>query len=119
MKIAVAADGQYVSGHFGHCEGFAIFTTRQEVIEKREFVQNPGHQPGFLPNFLGNLGVNVVISGGMGGNAVQMFQEKGIEVVTGASGAAEQAVSAYISGTLKSSGSVCGEHQHAGSCGNH
>jgi len=25
MKIAIAADGNVVSGHFGHCEGFQIY----------------------------------------------------------------------------------------------
>lgn len=26
MKIAVASEGKMVAGHFGHCEGFNIFT---------------------------------------------------------------------------------------------
>lgn len=119
MKIAVAADGKMVSGHFGHCEGFAIFTVADGEIVDRAFAKNPGHRPGFLPNYLNDLGVNVIISGGMGAGAIEIFSEKGIKVVTGASGIAEQAVNSFISGELQSTGSVCTEHQHADSCGGH
>ena len=117
MKIAVASEGKMVTGHFGHCEGFAIFETENKQITNREFIPNPGHKPGFLPNFLNDKGVKVIISGGMGGGAVDIFNEKGIEVVTGASGDAEAAVNGYLQGTLKSTGSVCHEHQHADECG--
>ena len=41
------------------------------------------------------MGVNVVISGGMGGGAVNIFNEKDIEVIVGASGNAKAAVEAY------------------------
>lgn len=117
MKIAVASEGKIVTEHFGHCEGFAIFETDSDRIKKEEFIPNPGHRPGFLPNFLHEKGVNVIISGGMGGGAVEIFNEKGIEVITGASGYAETAVNEYLEGKLKSTGSVCHEHQHADECG--
>jgi predicted Fe-Mo cluster-binding NifX family protein len=64
------------------------------------------------------MGVKVIISGGMGGGAIEIFNEKGIEVITGASGAAETAVNNYLQGNLKSTGSVCHEHQHHDECGN-
>jgi predicted Fe-Mo cluster-binding NifX family protein len=117
MKIAVASEGKMVTGHFGHCEGFAIFETENKQITRSEFIPNPGHKPGFLPNFLNDKGVNVIISGGMGGGAVDIFNEKGIEVITGASGDAESAVNSYLQVVLKSTGSICHEHQHADECG--
>jgi predicted Fe-Mo cluster-binding NifX family protein len=117
MKIAVASEGKMVTEHFGHCEGFAIFETHNNQIKGREFTPNPGHRPGFLPVFLHDKGVNVIISGGMGGGAVDIFNEKGIEVITGASGDAEIAVNSYLQGKLKSTGSVCHEHHHADECG--
>jgi predicted Fe-Mo cluster-binding NifX family protein len=117
MKIAVASEGKNVSEHFGHCEGFTIFVVQNRQIEAKEFISNPGHKPGFLPVFLYEQGVNVVISGGMGGGAVDIFNEKGIEVVTGASGDAQEAVEQYLRGDLKSTGSVCHEHQYSDECG--
>lgn len=125
MKIAIATDGQSVSGHFGHCEGFTIYDCSRENatspmrVQKKEFVPNPGHQPGFLPNFLDSQGVKAVIAGGMGGGAVQLFDEKKIEVITGATGNIDAVLDDYLSGKLKSAGSICHEHQHSGSCGGH
>ncbi len=119
MKIAVASDGKKVSEHFGHCGGFAIFETENKQITGSQFIPNPGHKPGFLPNFLNDKGVNVIIAGGMGGGAIDIFNEKGIKVITGATGDAEDAVSSYLKGQLHSTESVCHEHQHADSCGGH
>lgn len=117
MKIAVASDGQMVTEHFGHCEGFNLFDTENNQIISQEFIPNPGHRPGFLPVFLHEKGTKVIISGGMGGGAVELFSEKGIKVITGATGDAKTAANSYLQGTLKSTGSVCHEHQHADECG--
>lgn len=117
MKIAVASEGKMVTEHFGHCEGFTIFNTENNCIVSVEFVPNPGHRPGFLPVFLHDRGVNAIISGGMGGGAVEIFNEKGIEVVLGVTGDAQTAVTRYLQGNLKSTGSICYDHQHAHECG--
>ena len=117
MRIAVASEKDMVTEHFGHCENFNIFDIENNEIVKMDSIPNPGHKPGFLPNYLNDLGVNVIISGGMGGGAVQIFTEKSIEIVVGASGNAQEAVKAFLSGNLKSTGSVCHEHQHHDECG--
>ena len=119
MKIAVASMGTEVAGHFGHCEAFRIFDTDQNTILGESVIANPGHRPGFLPNFLGDMGVNVIIAGGMGGGAIEIFNERNIEVIVGAEGDGKAAVESYLKGELHSTGSVCHEHQHAGECGNH
>lgn len=118
MKIAVASEGKMMTEHFGHCENFNIFEADDKKIIKAESVPNPGHRPGFLPVFLHEKGVNVIISGGMGGGAIDIFNEKGIEVITGASGGAREAAESYLAGKLISTGSVCHQHQHADECGN-
>lgn len=117
MKIAIASEGKLVSGHFGHCEGFTIYEVEEGKALNKNFVQNPGHRPGFLPVFLKDLEINVIIAGGMGETAQQLFNENGIEVVVGASGICDDLVQQYIRGELKSTGSVCTEHQHEGHCG--
>lgn len=109
MKIAAACEGGNITEHFGHCENFMIFDVCNDKITEAKSVPNPGHKPGFLPNFLNGLGVKVVISGGMGGGAVDIFNGLNIEVITGASGNAKTAAEMYLSGALKSAGSVCHE----------
>lgn len=119
MKIAVAAMGDIVAGHFGHCENFIFFDTADGKISGVNSVPNPGHRPGFLPNFLADNGAQVVIAGGMGGGAVDIFNERGVEVIVGAQGDAAQAVEKYLRGELVSTGAVCHQHEHADECGGH
>lgn len=119
MKIAVACMGTQVAGHFGHCENFTIFETEEGKILSQESIPNPGHRPGFLPNFLGDMGAEVIIAGGMGGGAVEIFNARNIEVIVGVQGEAKDAVETYLKGELKSTGSICHEHAHAHECGGH
>lgn len=116
MKIAVASEGKQVSGHFGHCEGFSLYIVENGKIVDNSFVKNPGHKPGFLPVFLKDLEANVIISGGMGETAQQLFKDNGIEVVVGAEGLCDELVEKYIAGNLISTGSICTQHQHEGNC---
>ncbi len=119
MKIAVSCNGTQIWAHFGHCENFMVYDVTDGAITSEEMVANPGHRPGLLPNFLADLGVEVMIAGGMGGGAIDIFNERGVEVVLGAQGDAKVATEAYLRGELESTGSVCHEHEHAHECGNH
>ena len=112
MKIAVAAMGDKIAQHFGHCENYMIYDTEDGKIVAEKSVPNPGHKPGFLPNFLGDMGVEVIIAGGMGGGAVEIFNERNIEVILGATGNTRENTESYLRGELKSTGSVCHEHEH-------
>lgn len=116
MRIAIAGEGNKVTEHFGHCVNFLLFDVENGQITKEESIPNPGHKPGFLPNYLADRGVNVIISGGMGGGAVEIFNERNVEVVVGAKGDARIAAERYLKGDLRTTGSVCHEHQHHGEC---
>lgn len=119
MIITVASMNGEVAGHFGHCETFLFFETQDGKIISEKAVPNPGHKPGFLPNFLADNGTKVIISGGMGGGAVEIFNERNVEVIVGVQGNAREAAEKYLKGELKSTGSICHEHQHAHECGSH
>ncbi len=107
MKIAVASKKGKVADHFGHCEEFLICDIENNEIKRSEIVANPGHKPGFLPIFLADKGVNVIISGGMGMGAIDIFNERNIEVVVGIVGDSENAVEDYLQGSLRSAGNIC------------
>lgn len=117
MRIATPCNGTEIWGHFGHCETFRIYDVENGSIVKEECIPNPGHRPGFLPNFLADMGVEVIIAGGMGGGAVDIFNERNVEVVVGAQGDAKKAVVSYLNGELVTTGAVCHEHEHAHECG--
>ena len=110
MRIAIPLVQGKLSLHFGHCDQFAIFDTDEDStkIANREDFTPPAHEPGVLPKWLGGMGVNVIIAGGMGQRAQQLFEQNDIKVVTGASDQSpEELVSAYIEGTLATGDNIC------------
>lgn len=119
MRIAIAKEGTKVSGHFGHCEGFEIYDLESGKVESNKFLPNPGHQPGFLPKFLSEQKTDLIIAGGMGGSAQNLFKEQNIDVIVGAQGNVEDVINQYINGELTSTKSVCEKHDHEDSCGGH
>lgn len=119
MKIAVASNGHFISEHFGHCQQFTIYNIKNMEVENKEVLQNPGHQPGFLPIFLKEREINIIIAGGMGSSAQQLFKNNDIQVIVGSKGLCDDAIRLYLSGSLNSSESVCNEHQYEGECGGH
>ena len=110
MKYAVPVSGGMLSQHFGHCEQFALIDANEETKEiiSKKMVPSPGHEPGFLPGWLAEEGVSVVIAGGMGSRAQELFARNRIKVVTNVLASdPEQAVLSYLAGTLETGGDVC------------
>lgn len=110
MKIAIARDGSVISAHFGHCEGFEIVDIDNGKVSQRKFIANPGHQPGFLPNYLKDLRVETVITGGIGENAKQLFNERNIKVFSGVTGNIDDIIEQVLKGQLDAPGSTCSHH---------
>ena len=110
MRIAIPLAQGKLSLHFGHCEKFAVVDTDEHGsrIVNREDLTPPPHEPGVLPRWLGGMGVNVIIAGGIGRRAQQLFSENGIKVVIGASaGSPEELVSAYLDNNLETGDNIC------------
>ncbi|NLM98301.1 MAG: dinitrogenase iron-molybdenum cofactor [Halanaerobiaceae bacterium] len=105
--VAIPTDGKDVSGHFGHCPLFYLFTVEDNEVIEKDFIENPGHQPGFLPRFLSEKGIDCILAGGMGNRAVELFKENGVEVVLGVRGPLDQVVEQYLNGTLETEGNTC------------
>ena len=110
MRYAIPVSGGMLSPHFGHCESFALIdvdTQKKEII-KKELVPSPGHEPGLLPEWLANEGVSVVIAGGMGSRAQNLFQQNHITVVIGATESdPEKAVLSHLEGMLTTGENIC------------
>ena len=110
MKIAIPLAGGKLCLHFGHCEQFAVVEADEAAkkIVGVEKLTPPPHEPGLLPRWLGEKGVDLVIAGGMGGRAQQLFAGQGISVLTGAPVATpEQIVVAYFAGNLQLGENTC------------
>ena len=119
-RIALACeDNQGLNGqisqHFGRCPYYLLVEVDGSVIKKTDAVDNPyydDHIPGMVPRFINEQGVNVMIAGGMGPRAIDMFSNFGIEVVTGAVGNTGNVLQAYLKGEI--SGVEPCKHDHPG-----
>ncbi len=108
MKFAIPTANGKLCMHFGHCQQFAIIDVVDDKIQGENFITPPPHEPGVLPKFLGEQGVNVIISGGMGSRAQQLFTEQNIKVITGAqSQTPKDAVQQFIDGSLTTGSNAC------------
>jgi len=108
MKVAIATEGTEVAFHFGRCPEYTIIEVENGRVAKRETIQNPGHQPNFLPGYLANMGVNVIIAGGMGRRAQPLFAQYNIEVVLGVGGRPiEQIINELLAGELVGGENLC------------
>jgi predicted Fe-Mo cluster-binding NifX family protein len=108
MKFAIPLAEGVLCAHFGHCQQFAIIETEDGQIKDKELHTPPPHEPGVLPNWLAELGVSVVIAGGMGRRALDLFSGKGIQVSVGApSSPPEALVEQYLKGTLIAGQNIC------------
>jgi predicted Fe-Mo cluster-binding NifX family protein len=108
MKIAIPlADGK-LTAHFGHCQEFALIDVEGNEITKKETLVPPPHEPGVLPAWLNDLGAGVIIAGGMGGRAIDLFKQNSINVVVGAPAQEpEELVRSYLNNTLVAGVNVC------------
>ncbi len=127
MIIAVPTLEGRLHEHFGGSTRFALVQAdpAQRKILGIQTLTAPPHAPGLFPRWLREQGANVVIAGGIGRRALDLFAEQGIEVRAGQVGATvEEVVNAYLDGRLVNEPQACahhhdaeGGHQHHGSHG--
>ncbi len=118
MKIAISTDGSMVAPHFGRCPEYTIYDVKDGSVADKTVIPNPGHEPGFLPEYLSKLGVSCIIAGGMGMRAQNLFAEKNIQTVVGATGSVDEVAKSFAAGTLAGGESLC-EHGKGGHTGDH
>jgi len=110
MRIAIPLAQGRLSLHFGHCEEFALVDVDEQTKEISNIVklQPPAHQPGVLPQWLNEQQADIIIAGGMGQRAQQLFTQNNIKVVIGASDSSpEELVSAYLENRLETGDNIC------------
>lgn len=124
MKIAVTFDKNGdVFQHFGHTEQFKIYEIENNNIVSSHVLSSDGEGHSALAQLLESENIERLICGGIGGCAVSALSEAGIEIFAGITGNADNAVKAYLEGTLEQTTSPnCnhhGEHHHGEghSCG--
>lgn len=126
MIIAATYENGMIFQHFGRTQTFMLYDVKDgKVIAKRE-LDASGSEHGAKADLLKSQGVEVLICGGFGEGAARALNEAEIKICGGAAGNADEAVEAYLAGTLvyddKAKCHHHGEneqHGHDRGCGNH
>ena len=107
-RIAVPVVNGVLSSHFGHCQVFYIADVENgKVIGEQDLVPPP-HAPGVIPRWLSKEGVNVVLVGGIGQKAVNIFQQFNVEPVIGVpEKSPRELVNDYVTGALVTGVNQC------------
>lgn len=123
MKIAVTYEKGQIFQHFGHTENFKIYDVKDGNIVSSKIINSNGSGHGALAGVLGNLGVDTLICGGIGGGAQAALAEAGIKLYGGVIGDADESVEKLLAGNLEFNPNIkCNhhhEHHNEGGCGSH
>jgi len=115
MKIAIPTRGNIVDDHFGHCEAYTVFSIDEnKKIISSEILLSP-QGCGCKSNIAGVLkekGVTIMLAGNMGGGALNVLTNQGIEVVRGCTGEVRQLAETFLKGNIEDSGEGCHQHEH-------
>jgi ATP-binding protein involved in chromosome partitioning len=113
MTIAIPTTEGRLHEHFGGSTRFALVQAdpAQRKILGIRTVTAPPHAPGLFPRWLHEQGANVVIAGGIGRRALDLFAQQGIAVRAGQAGATiEELAHAYLNGQLLNAPEGCAHH---------
>ena len=122
MRIAVTYEDGQVFQHFGHTERFKVYDVENGKVTVTTVVNTNGSGHGALGDVLKKIHVDTLLCGGIGGGAKRVLEEAGIRFYAGVSGDADEAVQAFLAGTLAyNPDEECAHHgeHHDGVCGDH
>lgn len=106
--------GEAVCQHFGRAETFTLYDTESGEVDVLENHSEHKGGVGTPPEHLSKANVDVVLAGGLGPKAIDMFNGFGIKVYVGAGGTVQDALERYGKGMLEPAGrdNACRDHAH-------
>ena len=94
MKIAIPVTRENrIDDHFGHCEFYGVYTIseKNEIVDVQTIKSEQGCGcKSNIAGVLANQGVTIMLAGGIGGGAINVLNQWGIDVVRGCSGNAAE-----------------------------
>lgn len=107
-KIAIPVSQGKLALHFGHCREFHFFAIENDAIGEPEVLSPPPHAPGVIPEWVSKQQATDIIAGGMGQRAIDIFNQKGVNVYVGApSKDPRKVVEEFLSGELETQANLC------------
>ena len=114
MKIAVTyADGN-VHPHLGQCTCVKFYEVEDDKIVSTDIVDMPSPGHSMIARVIFSNGATAVICGSLKPGAASALELSGIQLVAGAEGPADDAVQAFLEGTLKHDPAACSTDEICG-----
>ncbi len=121
MVIAVTHENGNVGKHFGHAKEFKLYEIEDREIKDQAVVSNygqGGHEAACM--LMDDYNVAVVICDNIGQSAVDGLQELSISVIPSVEGTCDDAVEAFLNGSLiiqaQGGCASCSAHEDGTSC---
>lgn len=111
MRVAVTYEDGKIFQHFGRTQYFKVYDIKDGEIINSKVISTNGKGHGALGEVLEDLGINVLICGGIGLGAQIGLQDIGIILFGGHSGDCDKIVSEYVKGTLEYNLNIVCNHQ--------
>ncbi len=115
MRVAIPVAEGRLCAHFGHCQTFSFIDLDEssKKITAQKNLTPPPHAPGVIPKWVSEQGANVILAGGMGGMALNLFEQAGVKVVTGCpSDTPENLIKEFSDQTLVTGANVCNHDEN-------
>jgi len=114
IAVPVTKNNQ-IDNHFGHCDYYGVFDIAENndvvYFETIKSEQGCGCKSN-IASVLADRGVSVMLAGGIGGGAINVLGNWGIQVIRGCSGDATENVKEFVEGKIVDNGESCQQHEH-------
>ena len=101
-----------ISSHFGKAPFYLLFNISSKTANVIKNTSNHYGGKEHPPVLLKNAGVQILLAGGMGGNARKIFEKNNIKVYYGAINTAKETLELYEAGKLSEIPPDDGNHNH-------
>lgn len=130
MKIAIPTLEGKLCAHFGHCEIFSFAEVNPETKEIIEITTGAPEEGVSCQSagWIAEQGAEIVLAGGMGGRPMMMFEQLGVQVLSGCPELpVRDVVQMFLENSLvtgenscnHAEGHVCHGHDGGHHCGHH
>ena len=113
MIIAVTYDNGVINQHFGKTQYMKIYETNDsKEIQKVHLESMGNHTHHGIAGYIKEIGVDVLICGGLGQGAVDALEAAGITIYAGNTGNCDSAVISFLNGSMVQNSKANCNHHH-------
>ena len=100
LKFAISTEEDEVCPNFERAHEITIIKIEKNKLIEKNVLSKPKHIRGNLPEFLNEQGTKSIVTGEMNYNTLDLFIQKGIDVILGVHGKTVEVIEQILDGTI-------------------